>query len=80
MVAALPAAITEGAIVRRRVLRPRRSLRSSVLAYAKSAGALARVLNPAAPRVPPRGKLLATPKSRSPSMFLAASVLIRYLM
>jgi len=80
MIAALPAAITDGAIVPRRVLRPRRSLRSTVLARAIIAGALATVPTPAAPRVPPRGKLLATPKARSPSMFLAASGLIRNLM
>lgn len=80
MVAALPAAITDGAIVPWRVLGPRRCLRSTVLACAIIAGAIATVPPPAAPRVPPRGNLLATPESRSPYMFLAVSGLIRNLM
>jgi len=80
MIAALPAAITDGAIVPRGALRPRRSLLSTVLACAIIAGALATVPTPAAPRVPPRGNLLATPESRSPYMFLAAPGLIRNLM
>lgn len=79
MVAALPATITDGAIVPRRVLSPRRCLRPTVLATAIIAGALATVPTPAASRVPPHANLLATPESHSPYMFLAVSGLIRNL-